>query len=570
MYLQFIVFFCDRAAKYLVRTGPVVTLEVAKQAALYHGLATMLNQPSPELSRGKGDGADLSFDEDDEFSGDDMDFMGIGAAGLSRYNMYQCNGEMRSSCSSSTLVASDSMHLLSPPRPPEDNLRRPTAFPHHLQLQLQNFHQRQQMNDTEMGQPSYASYSGKSNVMPRQVTNLKLVRQLSFPQEEDEDGQDLSLSDSTNNLHNNLPLNTTPSSSTAPINTATASCSNQMSTSSSPSPSENIANESTVNSCQSRNEIIEIDATNSSQNRIFSSTARGRDAEDTIVDLDTDENDLANTNDKVDDDDMKRKKAALVDEINHYCFMKRKATSFPQCSIQNGIAISPIAASCDDLIGLSSSTSKCKRDSLGKNSTSNSTHYKDKRSTMRATMSASVLLTNTNSISLNDVSSEKKCEEEGEGNSALRDSNYWSSNCSTRASSTLCSPTSTLSSNNAALMRASQSDSSLARWNDSFEALSRKGLSESALGVPRVVGSSRLLKFLINTYTTNNNNSQGNEDGINAGSTKTNDYYGARKSSNTFTFLPSRSKSSDAILSCEFQKRKQLFLSNVYGMNHPR
>ncbi len=543
-----------------MRTGPVVTLEVAKQAALYHGLATMLNQPSPELSRGKGDGADLSFDED-EFSGDDMDFMGIGAAGLGRYNMYQCNGEMRSSCSSSTLVASDSMHLLSPPRPPEDYLRRPTAFPHHLQLQLQNFHQRQQNNDAEIaGQSSYASYSGSSGkshaVMPRQVTNLKLVRQLSFPQEEDEDGQDLSLSDSTNNLHNNLPLNTTPSSSNAPINTATASCSTQMSTSSSPSPSENIPNESTVNSCQSHNEISEIDARNGSQNRIFSST-ESINVEDSIVDHGTDENELAN-NDKVenDDDDMKRKKAALVDEINRYCFMKRKATSFPQCSIQNGIAISPIAASCADLIGLSSSTSNYRRDSLGKNSSSNITNYKDKRSTMRATMSASVLLTNTNSISLNDVSSPKQCEEEGEGSSALRDSNYWSSNCSTRASSTLCSPTSTLSSNNAALMRASQSDSSLARWNDSFEALSRKGLSESALGVPRVVGSSRLLKFLINTYTTNNNNSQGNGDGINGGSTKTNDYYGARKSTNTFTFLPSRSKSSDAILSCEFQKKE--------------
>ena len=41
-----------RAADYLVRTGPVVTLEVAKQGAIYHGLATLLQQPSPVAGRG--------------------------------------------------------------------------------------------------------------------------------------------------------------------------------------------------------------------------------------------------------------------------------------------------------------------------------------------------------------------------------------------------------------------------------------------------------------------------------------------------------------------------------------
>ncbi|CAG5096702.1 Similar to Afdn: Afadin (Mus musculus) [Cotesia congregata] len=40
------------AAEYLVRTGPTVTLEVAKQGAIYHGLATLLSQPSPSMSRG--------------------------------------------------------------------------------------------------------------------------------------------------------------------------------------------------------------------------------------------------------------------------------------------------------------------------------------------------------------------------------------------------------------------------------------------------------------------------------------------------------------------------------------
>ncbi|GLG95432.1 Kinesin-like protein unc-104 [Gryllus bimaculatus] len=41
----------EKAAEYLVRTGPTVTLEVAKQGAIYHGLATLLQQPSPVMGR---------------------------------------------------------------------------------------------------------------------------------------------------------------------------------------------------------------------------------------------------------------------------------------------------------------------------------------------------------------------------------------------------------------------------------------------------------------------------------------------------------------------------------------
>uniref|UniRef100_A0A7N6BYN7 Afadin n=1 Tax=Anabas testudineus TaxID=64144 RepID=A0A7N6BYN7_ANATE len=41
----------ERAAELMTRTGSVVTLEVAKQGAIYHGLATLLNQPSPMMPR---------------------------------------------------------------------------------------------------------------------------------------------------------------------------------------------------------------------------------------------------------------------------------------------------------------------------------------------------------------------------------------------------------------------------------------------------------------------------------------------------------------------------------------
>lgn len=38
----------ERAAEYMKRTGPAVVLEVARQGAFYHGLATVLEQPSPQ------------------------------------------------------------------------------------------------------------------------------------------------------------------------------------------------------------------------------------------------------------------------------------------------------------------------------------------------------------------------------------------------------------------------------------------------------------------------------------------------------------------------------------------
>ncbi|XP_055322109.1 afadin isoform X6 [Sitodiplosis mosellana] len=41
----------ERAADYLVRTGPVVILEVAKKGAIHHGLAMLLQQPSPIIQR---------------------------------------------------------------------------------------------------------------------------------------------------------------------------------------------------------------------------------------------------------------------------------------------------------------------------------------------------------------------------------------------------------------------------------------------------------------------------------------------------------------------------------------
>lgn len=41
-----------RAAELMTRTGSVVTLEIARQGAIYHGLATLLNQPSPMMQRG--------------------------------------------------------------------------------------------------------------------------------------------------------------------------------------------------------------------------------------------------------------------------------------------------------------------------------------------------------------------------------------------------------------------------------------------------------------------------------------------------------------------------------------
>lgn len=43
----------EKAAELLVRTGSVVTLQVAKGAAVYHGVVTLLQQSSPTPHRGK-------------------------------------------------------------------------------------------------------------------------------------------------------------------------------------------------------------------------------------------------------------------------------------------------------------------------------------------------------------------------------------------------------------------------------------------------------------------------------------------------------------------------------------
>ena len=41
----------ERAAEHMKCTGHTVTLKVIKQGAIYHGLATLLSQPSPTMSR---------------------------------------------------------------------------------------------------------------------------------------------------------------------------------------------------------------------------------------------------------------------------------------------------------------------------------------------------------------------------------------------------------------------------------------------------------------------------------------------------------------------------------------
>jgi len=53
--VDFNVYFyvCYRAAELMTRTGQTVSLKVAKQGAFYHGLATLLSQPSPVMQRGK-------------------------------------------------------------------------------------------------------------------------------------------------------------------------------------------------------------------------------------------------------------------------------------------------------------------------------------------------------------------------------------------------------------------------------------------------------------------------------------------------------------------------------------
>ncbi|XP_045513950.1 afadin isoform X2 [Pieris brassicae] len=50
----------ENAAEYLVRTGPIVTLEVAKQGAVLHGLATLLHQPAYAQQRPGGAGGGVA------------------------------------------------------------------------------------------------------------------------------------------------------------------------------------------------------------------------------------------------------------------------------------------------------------------------------------------------------------------------------------------------------------------------------------------------------------------------------------------------------------------------------
>ena len=53
MFLQCLTVLCVRAAEYMMKTGPVVLLRVAKQAAVFHRLTALLSQPSPTMSRGE-------------------------------------------------------------------------------------------------------------------------------------------------------------------------------------------------------------------------------------------------------------------------------------------------------------------------------------------------------------------------------------------------------------------------------------------------------------------------------------------------------------------------------------
>jgi hypothetical protein len=46
---KYFKFVQERAAEIMMRTGNLVTLDVAKQGAIYHGLAALLAQPSPVL-----------------------------------------------------------------------------------------------------------------------------------------------------------------------------------------------------------------------------------------------------------------------------------------------------------------------------------------------------------------------------------------------------------------------------------------------------------------------------------------------------------------------------------------
>ena len=48
-----LLYLFPRAAELMVKSGPDVTLRISKQGAIYHGLATLLSQPSPMVTKGK-------------------------------------------------------------------------------------------------------------------------------------------------------------------------------------------------------------------------------------------------------------------------------------------------------------------------------------------------------------------------------------------------------------------------------------------------------------------------------------------------------------------------------------
>ena len=57
--MSFYIF--HRAAELMVKSGPNVTLRISKQSAIYHGLATLLSQPSPMVTKGKDNSRFSSF-----------------------------------------------------------------------------------------------------------------------------------------------------------------------------------------------------------------------------------------------------------------------------------------------------------------------------------------------------------------------------------------------------------------------------------------------------------------------------------------------------------------------------
>ena len=53
VFLRFCFYISRRAAELMVKSGPNVTLRISKQSAIYHGLATLLSQPSPMVTKGR-------------------------------------------------------------------------------------------------------------------------------------------------------------------------------------------------------------------------------------------------------------------------------------------------------------------------------------------------------------------------------------------------------------------------------------------------------------------------------------------------------------------------------------